>query len=428
MLAPPDLDLVRRDPALPGLATLLDADAFLDALRDSAPVAVLGARITYVRYKPGMNCVAAYRLETAAGPLLAYGKAHGPDADVKIAKACQRAADPTSLGAGRIVLPKLGLVISIFPNDSKLQALTRWGDRELWAALGIGGPADSLAPLRYKPERRFVARADVAGRPVAAIKGYAPAGFRAALRNAGRFADQGALRLPARIGQSKPLGALAFAWVDGRPLDEAIRSGEMETVAWTGAALAEVHRQGGAGKKVSRAREEAALRAAAKHIGRLRPDLDWRAHETAGLLVERIETVASPGLRIHGDFHCGQVLVREDGRPLLLDLDRTTRGDPAADLGNLLAHLERDVTAGSVQPGRIAEVRQALLAGYGSDRGLPADCGMPGRVQLHTAAGLFRLCVEPFRYRAPDWPRRMADLLERARLILNEGVARCPAA
>src|SRR5438128_9990172 len=63
MLSPADADLARRDPAIPGLATVLDADAFLAALRQVAPAADLrAAHLTSVRYKPHTYCRLSYRL------------------------------------------------------------------------------------------------------------------------------------------------------------------------------------------------------------------------------------------------------------------------------------------------------------------------------------------------------------------------------
>ncbi len=42
MISSADLDIVRRDPGLPGLATLLDPDPFVAALRASLPEVDLG--------------------------------------------------------------------------------------------------------------------------------------------------------------------------------------------------------------------------------------------------------------------------------------------------------------------------------------------------------------------------------------------------
>src|SRR5207247_11060393 len=54
MLPPPDADLVAREPDLPGLAVVLDADAFDEILRAQVPgVRIQGARATYLHYKPG---------------------------------------------------------------------------------------------------------------------------------------------------------------------------------------------------------------------------------------------------------------------------------------------------------------------------------------------------------------------------------------
>jgi aminoglycoside phosphotransferase (APT) family kinase protein len=43
--------------------------------------------------------------------------------------------------------------------------------------------------------------------------------------------------------------------------------------------------------------------------------------------------------RVHRDFYQDQVIVGEDGRLYLLDLDLYAEGDPAVDAGNFLAHL-----------------------------------------------------------------------------------------
>ena len=62
MLSTLDNDLVHRDPDIPGLATVLDPEAFVSELRRVAPQADLRtAQITYRRYKPRAFCRVAYR-------------------------------------------------------------------------------------------------------------------------------------------------------------------------------------------------------------------------------------------------------------------------------------------------------------------------------------------------------------------------------
>lgn len=53
MLSHAEQDLIRRDIALPGLATLLDAAVFRAALQASADAQIGAVRLDYLRYKPG---------------------------------------------------------------------------------------------------------------------------------------------------------------------------------------------------------------------------------------------------------------------------------------------------------------------------------------------------------------------------------------
>nr|HMQ55578.1 aminoglycoside phosphotransferase family protein [Anaerolineae bacterium] len=63
MLSPADAALVQRDPHLPGLALLLDPAAMLETLqRQVEPVQIEAMQPTYLRYKPGTSCLAAYRV------------------------------------------------------------------------------------------------------------------------------------------------------------------------------------------------------------------------------------------------------------------------------------------------------------------------------------------------------------------------------
>src|SRR5262245_9608618 len=102
VLSPADAELVARDRGLPGLATLLDPDAFLEAVRKAAPGTCLeSARLRYVRYKHGTNCLVAYRLDGGGAPIDVYAKAHGLDAPEKLDKASERLGVVGALGRSR---------------------------------------------------------------------------------------------------------------------------------------------------------------------------------------------------------------------------------------------------------------------------------------------------------------------------------------
>jgi aminoglycoside phosphotransferase (APT) family kinase protein len=427
MLSPSDADLIRREPALPGLATLLDTEAFVTALRRSLPEAELGAaQITYIRYKPGMNCLVAYRLEAAGAPVEVYAKTYGPDAEVQLQNARQRSSVSGPLGPGRIVLEDGAIVVSFFPNDGRLKALPRLADVEarnrLLRKLIPDRPdlwEGTIRRLAYKPERRYVARLLAREDAGAVIRVYTGPGYRAARMPARALASRGPLRLARWLGGSDRRHILAFDWLSGRLLSEAMLESELEleAVVMVGAALAEFHTQNPNGLTfLTRAAEAETLLTVAAGLGVVCPHLATRAHDLARRLAARIVDEPRVNGPIHGDFYAKQVLLTDDA-VAILDLDRATAGDPAADLGNFIAHLKRDALRGHLAPNRVEPLREALLEGYRA----ATPHSLPARIELYTAAGLLRLAPDPFRHREPNWPERIEAILERIEAMADGG-------
>ncbi|HYO48275.1 MAG TPA: hypothetical protein VEW94_00380, partial [Chloroflexia bacterium] len=180
MLSTHNDDLVRRDTAIPGLGVLLDPDAFLAALSSCLPEGGLSAaHPTYVRYKPGMNCLVGYRLEVEGAKVAAYAKGHRADARDQLDKAREQASVASQFGPGRIVLDKHSIVLSVFPNDGELKTLTRFGDAGAWQALlrriFTSRPdlwEGTVRSIRYKPERRYVTQLVAGQGPAAVLKVY----------------------------------------------------------------------------------------------------------------------------------------------------------------------------------------------------------------------------------------------------------------
>lgn len=91
------------------------------------------------------------------------------------------------------------------------------------------------------------------------------------------------------------------------------------------------------------------------------------AHRHAALVDRAVDGLLRlpprpPGV-VHRDLHDGQVLVDPDGGVTLLDLDTVVYGDPALDVGNLLAHLDLAVIDGRVAPDGARAVERAFLTG-----------------------------------------------------------------
>lgn len=425
MLAHPDIDLVRRDTRLPGLAILLDPDMFAAALRPHVSGIELGApSIMYVRYKPGVSCLVTLQLDAAGEALKLYAVGRPPDARDKLRNSRQRAAVPGPLGRGRIDLVDRAVTVWVFPNDQKLEAITRLADAQsrerLLRKLLPGRPdlwGGTVRQLRYKPERRFVASLDIGADERAVVKLYTARGFETAGAKRERLKATGLLRVPKCIGRSNRHRILVFEWLPGRLLNEAMLDDEVShhAAASAGAAIAEIHRQSAAAlPPLTRQAEGAAVQAAAALVSFLSPEVAGRARSLASTLADRLLQLPLVDRPIHGDLDATQVLLTTDGVGIL-DLDEAVRGDPAADLGMFAARLERDSLRGTVPADRVEPLTQALRDGYRASFDIDLS-----RVDLYTAVGLVRLAPFPFREREPDWPARTTALLARAEAILDD--------
>ncbi len=424
MLSHADTELVARERAIPGMATVLDPDAMAALLRAQPDIPEIDAlQPYYVHYKPATNCLAAYRLLAGGTEHLLYAKAYGRDARVKFEKTRRLAGITTPLGPGTLVCGDSALAVYLFPVDHRLKALKRFADDERQHNLVKHIFRDRpelydgrLTSLTYKPERRYVGRLEVAGTPQAILKFYNPAGYRAARTAARTFESSGALELPRLVACCDRFQALAFDWLNGCALSDLLRDPnvmqqkKIGVLQQTGAALAELQRQPVAGlgnrdHDVERSR----LLSQAETIGQLAPDLYPRAARLAQQLAEAPGAGTSAICTLHGDFYDRQVLIGDDDRVIILDLDNAALGEAAVDPGLFIAHLERAVLRNELDADELARFADAFLQGY-QEAGGPAD----GKgIRLYTAMGLFYLAAEPFRYREPDWTDRIGALLAR---------------
>jgi hypothetical protein len=428
MLSPDDADLCRRDPSLPGLALLLDTESLAEAVRRAAPaVEITGARATYLRYKPGLSCLAAYALDVAGREVLVHAHACTTADWEKYSKLTGPDEVPGPLGAGRLMWPAEGVLISTFPNDRKLKALRRLTDPDGLSRIlshfdPIGDPARAtLTVLAYKPERRLVARVETDGQPWAVLRVCTESAYEWALQNARAFRSDGRLRVARPLGHSRWQQVLGTEFLPGQALDSLIGGHEYpgpSIVAPVSEALAELHAQRDVSvRSGDPAKAAGALADLATWVGFVCPSVAELAGALAAELASALaESPAETGAT-HGDFYASQVLLGADaqGRIGLLDLDEACTGERWADLGNFAAHLESDAIRGHVRAERVGPLVAALNASY-SDASARA---LSPRVKLYTAAALFRLAPHPFRRREPDWPGLTCRIVQRANELLE---------
>ena len=429
MLSRADAVIARRDPALPGLATLLDDEALLAALRAVCPGKTIeGVEVNYARYRPGATCLVGCQLGIGGSRVVAYARTYSPSATSRVEKALRSTGVPGPLGPGRFVLADGATVVSIFPNDRRVMALPAIGRSEdLDTLLGELLPTSeslragaALEPLVYRPEHGFVGKLVGCNGLHAVLKLYTNFTYGATPQHSEPFASRGSLRVARVIARSDRHRAVVFEWLSGCLLSEAIHDPafEVSTMSSVGRALAELHAQELPGlTPLTPATTSESLRATATMIGSVCPQLDASARHLAERLGARVLDQPTVHRRLHGDFHPGQVLL-DGGAVGFLDFDEGLAGDPTLDLGTFLAHLAREVIRGGLSAKHVGPLAEALLGGYEGAIGPPVRERLP----LALAMGLFRLAPRCFRHREQDWPDRMAALLERA----EESVASAP--
>ena len=423
MLSPAERDLTLRNREIPGLATVLDPDAFLEALRRAVPHADLeAARIDWVKLRPRVYCHVGYRLDIAGEPLHLCARAcRSEDLDGWLDGSGEGDA-PGPLGPDRIVLADQAVLITAFPNDPRLPALRRLADstahRRLLRDL-LPGREDlwsgELRPLRYRPGRRYVAELCAPGGSRVLLKvGTAKSHLRGR-RNATAFRSSGPLRVARLLGASDPHRLLAYEWLPGTVLFDLWAGLPVndEAVATAGAALAELHAQSPEGLERWTAEEVVDdLHSTASEIGFICPWLARRADELARRLAAQVTRAPPVHEPIHGNFSSRHVLV--DGAEAgIVDLDWACRADPARDLGGVLAQLECHVLCEGISRDRVVRFRADLSRGYRAVRPVPE------RIELFTAVELFRGARVPFRRKELEWPERTGHLVRGAEAMVE---------
>ncbi|HYO50385.1 MAG TPA: phosphotransferase, partial [Chloroflexia bacterium] len=249
------------------------------------------------------------------------------------------------------------------------------------------------------------------------LKVYTDTGYREAKGNARAFKSCDVLKVPRRIGHSDRHNVLAFEWMQGRLLSDALADPNLDLTAVkrVGVALAEGHAQSVAKLvPLTREAEASTLLSVAAGLSFLCPHLAGRIQGLARTLAGMLMSEPPVYKPIHGDFYAKQVLLDGDS-VVILDFDAASAGDPAADLGLFTAHLERGALRRNVPSDRLAPLSHVLLEGYASTtHQSPSE-----RVGLYTAAGLLKLAPHPFRNLQRDWPQGIEATIARAEAILE---------
>lgn len=393
--------------------------SLLDVVRSAVPGAAVAC--TYVRGEAEGTMTVGVRLEKGDIGLDGYVRTMPQDREVQAFAEWAGRAETTPMGDGVRRLPGGGLLF-LFPNDRKLRQLGKVLDPQLldralgWMAADgatrVRKRRSRIEILRYKPERRLVARISLAYVDETSGSRWRRSGI---LRT---FADDRGRRLHDWLGRLRreavgcylpePLAealrgrVYVEQEVEGIELARRLGTGAVDTDAITDLLNALRTSRAGPDAEVQRPVDRAI--AAQRALVQIE-QADGRLAPLTRAVGRRIDASLPPSSRrsvlVHGDLHLHQLLLGASGALWLVDFERGGVGHPAQDAAWLATHAE--LHGQSVEADRLAEACRAQAETHGGAR----------------AFDFFRLCaivdhaLLPLRRRASDWSASVERELER---------------
>lgn len=282
-------------------------------------------------------------------------------------------------------------------SDSQLQ-LVESLDRALHGRLGqlLGSEVVESSLFSYTPFRRAIIRyccrdgADYFG------KLYRPGRSEQAIEMANDLRKSGLNEyLVEPIVRIAELEMVIWRRAGGSLLAQAFpRVAYRDGLRLAAAALRQVHDAEvpniGHGKATGQRTLSDELRVAGTYLNRVSTLLGTQPSELAACFAKLEHCVMDfdkfEAKNLHGDFHDNQILLAES-KAVLLDLDQCGRGDPAIDVGNLLAHIDFRIAFEEADDDP-KPYAAAFLDGYGE----VGDGSFQRRVVFGHAVSLLRNC------------------------------------
>lgn len=362
-----------------------------------AGVRLVGQSLRSVHHREGRSVSHVY--EATLG--------HG---DTTVAALLVAHADVRPPPDGALVLEHGGDRVAVwrFPHDPYLPGLPSAVDlgrmRELLDRLGVGPGQVHLRTRAYRPARRAVVEATVAGDGRARRVLYCKvlSGDRAeGLADRHRQLREH-VPVPAVVGVAPRQGILALQALPGRTLRDALTAREPVPAAEELVALS--RRLMASGLVSDRSPRDFAD--PVRHVARL-CDLAPEASDTIRRVADAAGRIDGPDRIVHGDLHAGQLLVEQGQLTGLLDVDGAGTGLLAQDAGTLVAYLQ---VLGELQP----DVRDHVEA-YAREVG-DAYAELVGQRDLArgTAGAWLALATAAHRSQEPAWPETTRRRIARA--------------
>lgn len=428
MLTDADRKIVERDADLPGLSVLLDTDLLLEKLKVLPQFnKIKNVEVQYLRYKPNNSCACTLRILFKDGKVnYYYAKALTPTRfeeswnNPKRQKLIQD-ADPNA----PLALFDLCIMLLHPAYDRGIRHLG-WliKDKLKYQLLSCCDLTEqtqekiSIDILRYKPERRLVAKI-VHGNQKWVVRTIKSSDFSRVLTGAAFGAAQGYVKL---LGVNGPCCSVITNWQEGESLcPETGFICSTEDIYQLAALLAKVHATNYSHPITYQMSDEIqSLKGVQKTFEHILPDyISWFT-QLAVRVTEGLEKQQPlPSTLIHGDFSLDQVVKSQNKQGVdelyLLDWDRSATGNPLLDLATMQARLELQVIEGILPVWQVENLLSKFLKAYQAKTALDL-----AGLHWFVASAMLRLAVEPFRKRDVNWAQHTLLLLQRIETILSQ--------
>lgn len=425
MLNQADIALANNEKNIPGLKLLLNPIGFATQIKQQWPQLELKKiEPISIRYQPGQQCVATFKLSTASSIIRLYAIAHkkGTVANLKGAATKRYVSGDDGLSAR--ILSEEDVVVYAYPNDRQFKILSQLvcadfqydflrslfpRQPQLWSG--------KIEVIRYTPEHRLTCRVSLNGQAQASLKFYPSEEYEYIKDQSEELAAQTDEHYsPRLIAQNEQYHVLAYEWLNGTPLTQFLTQETPHSataVERAAQALKQLHNQSILGIYGLRSREYEieTIEAQADKLTQLNPGLETLATELVHTLKEQLENYPETRAVTHGQFIGKHILISNTDTHII-DQDELSIGDSNADLGSFIAQLEREALKEKIQEERVNQLKTIFLQTYGKK-------AHHQRVEIYTAMSLFMQADEPFSERHPQWLEQSTKILQQATDIIT---------
>jgi Ser/Thr protein kinase RdoA (MazF antagonist) len=143
----------------------------------------------------------------------------------------------------------------------------------------------------------------------------------------------------------------------------------------------------------------------------LQPRLDWMAEQ----ITQGLDDCPEGNEPTHGDFHEGQIHVRNGHVSGILDIDTVGPGRRADDLACLVAHLSTVQRMNTRQAERVHHLLRTWVPVF-DERVDPTE------LRLRAAAVIISLATGPYRSQEPHWERETHQIVDAAEALIRQVV------